>query len=218
MSQRRSDSGQSLAAPTRRSIRRSRVRCATHRPCPPPAPSEAVQRPGWQTPRSRRSTLVSKTALKRCTHLRSSACRISYSSGTTSSACSCVAIRTTGGAAPASAASSQRAAHRHQRSPDTSPGNMELGSRCAEVVAVLARKLEELCRHAGADRVRADILRAGMAVAVAEEPGGGILATRCEWSAEHIARRRRPISIAHRSVARRRARPGAAVASIQVVS
>ena len=146
-------------------------------------------------------------SVKKRTHLRSSACRIGNSSGTTCSACSCVAIRTTGGAAPASAASSQRAAHRHQRSPDTSPGNMNSGRGVPRSLPCSRRKFEELCRHAGADRVRADILRAGMAVPVAEEPGGGILAASCERSAEHIARRRRPISITHRSVARRQ-RPG----------
>src|SRR5262249_4880157 len=48
-------------------------------------------------------------------------------SDTTSSARSCVAARTTGGATPASSASCQRSAHKHQHSPGLSPGKPNSG-------------------------------------------------------------------------------------------
>lgn len=54
--------------------------------------------------------------------LRSTAFAFSASSGTTSSARSCVARSLTRGALPASCASRQRLAQRHQRSPAFSPG------------------------------------------------------------------------------------------------
>ena len=57
----------------------------------------------------------------------SHAADVSYASGITSSACSAVASRMTGGATPACQASSQRWAHRHQRSPGFSPANRSSG-------------------------------------------------------------------------------------------
>src|SRR3546814_1767887 len=51
----------------------------------------------------------------------SSACAWRWPSATNSSVFSCVASSTTSGAKPACRASSQRAAHRHQRSPSCSP-------------------------------------------------------------------------------------------------
>ena len=59
--------------------------------------------------------------------LTSSACFFRRSSGTISSVASCVAVSRTFGALPASNASSQRAAHRHQQSPGFSPANPAAG-------------------------------------------------------------------------------------------
>src|SRR5690606_10263877 len=53
---------------------------------------------------------------------KSTACALSVSSGINSSTATCVAARYTGGATPASQASFQRDAHKHQRSPGFRPG------------------------------------------------------------------------------------------------
>ena len=91
--------------------------------------------------------------------------------GTTSSARACVAPRTTSGAWPASCASSQREAQRHQWSPGTSPPNPYSGRGVDRSLPTDLRELEELGRHDDAHGVAADVLRAGRAAAVAVEAG-----------------------------------------------
>lgn len=74
---------------------------------------------------------------------QAAAWRWSSSAGMRSRADSCVAARTTGGACPARAASSQRTAHRHQRSPATRPGKPHCGcgvTRSLPTDTVKARK------------------------------------------------------------------------------
>ena len=110
------------------------------------------------------------SGLRRFASIRSRpACAVSASIGTTSSARTCVAPSTTGGATPASSASSQRAAQTHQRSPGCRPSKPHSGPRRREVVPGRAAEDEELLRHHRADRVAAEILRPGRAAAVAEE-------------------------------------------------
>ena len=103
--------------------------------------------------------------------LRSSACFFSRSKGTISRVASCVAVSRTLGALPASNASSQRAAHRHQQSPGFSPGKPAAGKRCRQIVAGGARERQELGVDPGAYGMDADILGAGLAIAGAVEPG-----------------------------------------------
>src|SRR5690606_37941753 len=61
-----------------------------------------------------------------------------------------------------------------------------LGHRRREVVAAEARELEELPRDPDADRMRAEILVARVAAAVAEEAGTGTLAAGLERLAEDV--------------------------------
>lgn len=51
------------------------------------------------------------------------------------------------------------------------PGEVQLGPRRAEIVAALLAERQKRCAHHHADHVAADILRAGLAAAVAEETG-----------------------------------------------
>src|SRR5690606_3593331 len=66
---------------------------------------------------------------------------------------------------------------------------LELGARRRQIVAAETRELEELFRHLDANRVRADILGARVAAAVAEEARSRPLAACLERLAEHVQRR-----------------------------
>ena len=98
-----------------------------------------------------------------------------------------VASSTTWGAAPASSASFQRGAHRHQRSPGFRPGKPDSGIGRRQVVADRSAEGQELGGHHRADRVQADVLRAGLAAAVAEEAGHGIDRAGLQLAAQHVA-------------------------------
>jgi len=62
----------------------------------------------------------------------------------------------------------------------------ELGSRRREIVAAEARELEKFLRDLDADRVRAQIVVARVAAAVAEESRHRVLATRFERFPEYV--------------------------------
>ena len=114
------------------------------------------------------------------------ACSSRSTKDTTSRARSLVAARTTGGASPAASASCQRAAHRHQWSPGVQARKTPAGIRGAQIVAPGAAEGEEPGGHHGADRVDAQIVRTGVAAAVAVETGDRILVAGLQLAAQHL--------------------------------
>lgn len=58
--------------------------------------------------------------------------------------------------------------------------------RGGQVVAGVAAELQELGRHPGADDVRTEVVRSGVAAPVAVEAGEGIEAARFELLAEDV--------------------------------
>ena len=89
----------------------------------------------------------------------------------TASVASWVPARNTGGATPASHASSQRLAQRHHRSPGLRPLKPKSGFGVEQVVPAGLREGEELLGHLRAHRVHTEVLRAGVAAAGPVEAG-----------------------------------------------
>jgi hypothetical protein len=102
---------------------------------------------------------------------RSNARFLSSSKDTYSSAFSCVARGATRGAIPASSASFQRAAHRHQRSPGCRPGKPISGSGVLRSLPCDLLNARNCLRHFGAHHIGADVLGAGLAAAGPIEAG-----------------------------------------------
>ena len=94
-------------------------------------------------------------------------------SSTISSVASCVAARMTRGACPASNASRQRAAHRHQRSPGLSPGKSKSGCGVERSLPLALEKARNSAVTSTHTVCRPDILGAGMAAAGAKKPVSG---------------------------------------------
>ena len=77
----------------------------------------------------------------------------------------CVASRNTGGATPASNASCQREAHRHQRSPGSEAGEPGSGHGVDRSLPLRLREVEELGSH-----LRAHDVHAGVSTPVVQQP------------------------------------------------
>jgi hypothetical protein len=99
-----------------------------------------------------------------------------------------VARKTTRGAWPASKASCQRGAHKHQRSPDFSPGKPNAGTG---VERSLPHDFEKSRNSAviTAQTVASDILLPRVAAAVPIKPRHRLHRTDFEWLAEHVSSR-----------------------------
>jgi hypothetical protein len=95
---------------------------------------------------------------------KSTASRLRSASEQSARAALCVARRTTRGAWPASNASCQRDAHKHQRSPG------EFRHWCRKIVAARLGKVEKRGSHHGADRVVTNILLSSIAAPVPIKP------------------------------------------------
>ena len=67
------------------------------------------------------------------------------------------------------------------------PGEVVMRSRGGQVVADPALVLEERGGHDRAHRVAAQVLWPGVTAPVAVEPGDGVVATRLQFAAKHVA-------------------------------
>ena len=117
----------------------------------------------------------------------STACSRSASSGTMSSARSCVEASTTYAAAPSRCARSQLTRGDAPAIAGHEAGEAVQRHRRREVVADRALVLEELRRDDGADRVAAEVLGAGAAAAVAVEASQRVGPAGLELASEDVA-------------------------------